>query len=280
MGEFGDGGPRYVSLVPSLTETLFALGVGPQVVGATKFCVHPREGADHLVRVGGTKDPRVDRIVSLRPTHVFVNQEENRREDVEALRAAGVPVHVSFPRRVVDVAPMLEEVAGVVDRVARGKKLAKDLEQAIAAAGPPPAASPASATLRAPRFLVLVWRKPWIGASSDTFLSDLLETAGGVNALPHIELGKSAETSAAHASGAPRYPELTAQQIGELAPDVLILPSEPYPFRPEHGDEVVRCARIDGVRIVFCDGELLTWHGVRTAQGLRASRGWLHPTVT
>ncbi|MEM8713557.1 MAG: helical backbone metal receptor, partial [Planctomycetota bacterium] len=165
--------PRYVSLVPSLTETLFALGVGAQVVGATKFCVHPREGADHLVRVGGTKDPRVDRIVSLRPTCVFVNEEENRREDVEALREAGVHVHVTFPRRVADVAPMIEEVAGVVGRREKGSELARELEQASAdldrlrrrssGVGAPDRV--------APRFLVLVWRNPWIAAGSDTFLS-------------------------------------------------------------------------------------------------------------
>ncbi|MEC7231836.1 MAG: helical backbone metal receptor, partial [Planctomycetota bacterium] len=88
---------RYVSLVPSLTETLFELGVGEAVVGATKFCVHPRPAVDAVPRVGGTKDPRVDRILALSPTLVLVNQEENRLEDVERLRAAGLEVHVTFP---------------------------------------------------------------------------------------------------------------------------------------------------------------------------------------
>ena len=257
--ESGEGAaftaPRWVSLVPSLTETLFALGVGDQVVGATKFCVHPKEGMEHVQRVGGTKDPKIDAIVRLRPRLVFANQEENRREDVERLRAAGLEVHLSFPRAVADVAPMILDLAQVVGRREEGGRLAERLGEVVskvsrARAGGPPV-----------RFLVLIWRDPWMAATSDTFLSSLLETAGGVNVIEDSPDG--------------RYPEVSLSEVDDWAPDVVLLPSEPYPFKANHVDELVTGTRIRPSRFVLCDGELLTWHGSRTAQGLLSASQWL-----
>ncbi len=256
--EQGQGSPRrLVSLVPSLTETLFELGAGADVVGATKFCVHPREGMEHVTRIGGTKDPKIERILALKPTLVFANEEENRLEDVERLRAAGVPVHVTFPRTVAQVGPMILGLGSALGCPREAQVLA---DRVVAAQGQAAAAAPS----RGSRFLVLVWRGPWMAASADTFLSDLLETAGGVNVVA--------------GGGASRYPEVSLEQITAWDPDVVVLPSEPYPFQPPHADELVRGARIRGARFVFCDGELLTWHGARTADGLLAAREWLTTT--
>lgn len=245
---------RLVSLVPSLTETLFDLGVGPEVVGATKFCVHPADGMEHVHRIGGTKDPKIEAILALQPTLVLVNQEENRIEDVEALRAAGARVHVSFPRRVEDVAPMIRDLGDVVGRTAEAQEIAQRVMDARSHVASLAGAGTA-------RFLVLIWRRPWMAADPETFLSDLLSTAGGVNVVP--------------GGGADRYPEVSLEQIRAWDPDVVLLPSEPYPFKRQHADELVRDARIRGARFVFCDGELLTWHGARTADGLLAAREWL-----
>ena len=244
-----------MSLVPSITETLFSLGVGDQVVGATKFCVRPLEGMGHVQRVGGTKDPKIEAILGLRPTTVFVNQEENRREDVERLQAAGVDVHLSFPRTVADVGPMLAELARAVGRPVEGEAMVRRLQESVSAVRPAQGASTPV------RFLVLIWRKPWMAASGDTFLSNLLEVAGGVNSV----------------NGRPdaRYPEVSFDQMADWAPDVVLLPSEPYPFGSDHVDELVRGTRIRRSRFVFCDGELLTWHGARTADGLLAASQWL-----
>ena len=95
---------RIVSLCPSLTELVFDLGLGDELVGVTKFCVHPSEGVAAIEKVGGTKDPKVERIVGLEPTVVLLNEEENRVEDADALRDAGVPCHTSMPRTVEETA--------------------------------------------------------------------------------------------------------------------------------------------------------------------------------
>ena len=225
------------------------------MVGATKFCVRPKDGMGHVRRVGGTKNPKVEAILELRPTAVFANQEENRREDVEQLRAAGVKVHLSYPRTVLDVGPMVAGIAQLVGRAGEGEVIVERLQRAMSEVCPGPGAGPPV------RFLVLIWRDPWMAASGDTFLSSLLEAAGGVNGV------------SAGAGG--RYPELLLAEIASVAPDVVLLPSEPYPFRDDHVDELVRGARIARSRFVLCNGELLTWHGARTADGLLAARRWL-----
>lgn len=251
--------PRWVSLVPSVTETLFALGAGDEVVGATKFCVRPKGAMGHVLRVGGTKDPKVDAIIDLCPTLVFANQEENRREDIERLREAGIEVHLSFPRTVADVGSMISSIAGAVGRQGAGEAWAARLEDVASRVCP--LGDPSRADGPPVRFLVLIWRGPWMAASSDTFLSSLLEAAGGVNAV--------------NGAGGDRYPEVSFEDMDAWAPDLVLLPSEPYPFGLDHLDELVRGTRIPRSRFVRCDGELLTWHGVRTAEGLLAARKWI-----
>lgn len=246
---------RYVSLVPSVTETLFALGVGQRVVGLTKFCVRPAPAVEGIAKVGGTKDPRIDRILGLEPSLVLLNEEENRVEDLEALTAAGVRVHTSFPRTVDDVPRTLRELGALVGRSARAEELARDVEEAAAEARRGAGREPVP-------FAVLVWRAPWIAAGPTTYLSDLLATAGGVNVL-------------AATAGAPRYPEVTPEELGELSPARVLLPSEPFPWRARHRDELVARSGLGREVFLPCDGELLTWHGPRTAAGLRRTAGWL-----
>ena len=140
-----------------MTETLFEIGAGASVVGATKFCVEPRS-MPGVVRVGGTKDPSVERILALEPTLVFANREENRLEDVVALEAAGVKVHTSMPRRAAEVPALIRDV---------GSAVACEPGAEVAAAGVERALEEARASARgiAPwRFAVLVWRRPWIAA--------------------------------------------------------------------------------------------------------------------
>ncbi len=246
--------PRYVSLCPSTTETLFDLGVGDHVVGATKFCVHPAGELASVPRVGGTKDPRLPRIAELRPTAIFANEEENRLEDVEALRDLGLVVHTSFPKRVDDVPAVLRELGGWVQRPEAARAWARKIERAAEGAR-------AAAAGRAPvRFLVLIWRGPWMGASGDTFLSDVLETVGGANVIGR---------------GGPRYPEIGPKVLRELRPDVVLLPSEPFPFREAHARELASEVKLPPESIRLCDGELLSWHGSRTLRSLAACGDWL-----
>jgi len=244
---------RLVSLCPSMTETLFDIGAGPQVVGATRFCVRP-ERMDGVVRVGGTKDPRIERILDLRPTLVLANREENRLEDVEALRSAGVEVHDSMPRRVEEVPALIRDVGQRVGRAHEAGGVADRLDEGIR-------------EVRARRramdpvpFLVLVWRRPWIAATADTFLSNLLVEAGGSNVL---------------VGGRDRYPEVTLEEVATLRPERVFLPSEPFPFARQHVNELAHATRMDPRCFLPCDGQFLTWHGSRTVLGLRAAARWM-----
>lgn len=258
LGGSAGRGPRYVSLCPSLTESLFDLGVGPQVVGATKFCVSPAAGMEHVERVGGTKDPRIDRILALDPSLVFMNEEENRLEDAEALAEAGIDVHTSFPRSVRDVIPLIQELGNRVDRAteaaAQARHLADTIEELTASGR---ALSPLS-------FVALIWRKPWMAATKGTFLSDVVETLGGRNQLDGAD---------------GHYPVVEVGDIAGAAPDLVLLPDEPFPFREEHVDELVRGTRIGRSRFLLCPGQLLTWHGTRTASSLRAVQALISDAV-
>ena len=146
---------RIVSLVPSLTEALFELGLGPRVVGVTDWCVHPAAEVAHLPKVGGTKNPQVARVLELRPDLVIANQEENRRRDVERLEAAGVPVWVTYPRSVRDGVALLRELAGLGDASGALGKLVDPIEAAVEAAASAPAA-------RRARVFCPIWKAPWM----------------------------------------------------------------------------------------------------------------------
>jgi ABC-type hemin transport system substrate-binding protein len=217
---------RVVSLVPSVTETLLAWGVEP--VACTRFCEQP--GLPH---VGGTKDPDVEAIVGLAPDLVVVDEEENRREDAEALRGSGVAVHALAIRSVDDVAPHLAALARVVG----------------ARFDPWPA--PPAAPRRASAF-VPIWRRPWIGLGDGTYASDLLARLGVVNAL--ADRGR-------------RYPEV---ELEGVVADVVLAPSEPYPFGERHVAELERVAPV-----VLVEGlDLLGW-GVRTPAAIERLRAQL-----
>lgn len=221
---------RIVSLVPSVTETLLDWGIRP--VAVTRFCEQPG-----FPTVGGTKDPDVAAIVALEPDLVVVNDEENRREDADALAAAGVAVHSMSPRAVVDVADTVRALAAAVD-----------------AAVPPPFDVGEWAawmdSMRVPNAraaFVAVWRRPWMSLAADTYGASLLDLLGVGNVF---------------ADAADRYPEVGLDDVAARAPDVIVLPSEPYAFGPQHADEIGRA--VPGVPVTLVDGRDLFWWGIRT----------------
>jgi ABC-type Fe3+-hydroxamate transport system substrate-binding protein len=237
---------RIVSLVPSLTELAVHLGRGDDLVGVTRFCIRPEGLRDRpgIEVVGGTKAPAVDRILARRPDLVLANREENERETVEALRDAGVEVLVTDVRTVADAEREILAVGGRLGRLEPARVLAHRIGAARAEA------RKAAEGRAAPRLLVLVWRDPWMAAGPDTYLSSLLEEAGGRNVVADPE---------------PRYPERNDEELRAAAPDLVLLPSEPYPFGDEHSREIEAL----GLRVARADGELLTWYGPRTPDGLR-----------
>ena len=234
---------RVVSLVPSTTETLFALGAGEAVVGVTRFCVHPAEGLGGLTRVGGTKDLLLDRLLALKPDLVIGNAEENTRE-IFAEIAPHVPLLVAFPRGVDEALHDLHRLGVVMGREAEAEALLQTIHAERAALRAEAAQIPGF------RYTYLIWREPWMGVNDYTFISALLAEAGGVNALAGVS---------------PRYPTVSPEALVEGG--VVLLSSEPFPFKERHRDEL--CALgVAPERIFFVDGELCSWHGARLAEAL------------
>lgn len=235
---------RVVSLVPSLTEAVAWLGRGDRLVGVTSWCSHGAPA--HAERLRGTKNPDLRRLRTLAPDLVLANREENRVEHLEALRADGVSVLESFPRTVADVDGMLAELGRALDAEAAASALRADLAAARrhAAATAPAAGVPA---------LTLIWRRPWMALGADTYASALLAEAGFSNVAADLD---------------GRYPKLADAR--ELAPRVVLLPSEPYAFTDADLDAVGELLGDPHVPCRFVDGQTLTWHGTRTAEALRA----------
>jgi iron complex transport system substrate-binding protein len=238
---------RIISLCPSLTELVFDLGLGDDLVGRTKFCIHPADRVEAVEKVGGTKNPKIARIVALAPDIVLLNAEENRREDADALEAAGIHCHVSLPRTALDTAAMVRSIAAAVHATAEGERIAGDIETRHARVT---AAARGRATVR---FAYLIWRDPWMTVNADTFVSALLTDAGGDNVF---------------ADRSVRYPTITDDDLRAGDPDVVFLSTEPFPFKPAHADELSAASGVARDRLEIVDGELLSWHGSRTPAGI------------
>lgn len=227
---------RVVSLVPSVTETLLALGVTP--VGVTRFCEQPE-----LVAVGGTKDPDIDAVVALEPDVVVLCEEENRREDADALTAAGVAT----------LALAVDSVADAVFAVGALSAFADPAAAAVvAAAAVPPPLAPSGA-----RAFVPIWRRPWMTLCGGTYGSSMLAHLGIANVF---------------ADAADRYPTTDLDEVRSLRPDVVLAPSEPYPFSARHVAELSSVAPVELV-----DGQDLFWWGTRTPEALERLRRRLAP---
>lgn len=233
---------RVLSLVPSATETLLSLGVRP--VACTRFCEQPG-----IPAVGGTKNPDIAHIVELAPDLVVMNDEENRHDDFMALRAAGLRVHSMSPRS-------LDDVGSAVTALA----------DAIGVRVPPPfGASEWGAWLDrhrvgAPhgRALTLVWRRPWMALADDTYGASVLRALGYGNAVEGVEA---------------RYPEVVLADFAGSGLDVVLLPSEPYAFKPQHRAEVL--SALPGVDVRLVDGQDLFWWGTRTPDAFSRLRAAL-----
>ena len=238
---------RIISLCPSLTELVFDLGRGDDLVGRTKFCVHPAGRIERIESVGGTKNPKVARIVELAPDLVLLNEEENRREDAEALAAAGVRCHTSFPRNVDETAQMVRYIGVALERPSEAERIAADIERR--------AARVRESARQAPtvRYAYLIWRNPWMVAGGDTFVTAMLALPGGVNVF---------------ADHSERYPTVTPEELTAADPDAVLLSSEPFPFKEKHAEELAAATDLPRGRIDFVDGEYLSWHGSRTPDGI------------
>ncbi len=257
---------RIVSLCPSTTETLAAFGLLPALVGVTRFCIHPAAGVAAVPKVGGTKDPDLDRIVALRPDLVFLNAEENRREDHEVLRArlpASTTLDVSHPRRVAEVPALLRHFGAQTDSAAIAERYAAQLEAALDRLSALPG--------RPFRVAYLIWRKPWMAVGPDTYVSDLLARAGGENVLSDASwpviggMNPPAGATATLYASRP-YPEVLLEALAAKQPELVLLPDEPFPFADQHLPEVQ--AALPHARLRLVSGDDCCWHGVRSIWGV------------
>ncbi|MFD4951115.1 helical backbone metal receptor [Streptomyces sp. NPDC088337] len=227
---------RVVSLVPSLTEAV-AVSLPGVLVGATDWCTHPADL--DVARVGGTKNPKVDRIAALAPDLVIANEEENRKPDLDALRAAGLDVLVTEIR---DLPQAFRELARVL-RACGGTARPRWLDEAEAAWASPPVPP------RRTTAVVPIWRRPWMVLGRDTFAGDVLARLG----VDHL-----------HAGHAERYPRVPLEELRAAAPDVVVLPDEPYRFTADDGPEA-----FPGLPCALVSGRHLTWYGPSLARAPR-----------
>jgi ABC-type Fe3+-hydroxamate transport system substrate-binding protein len=235
---------RIVSLVPSITELLFDLGLGDQVVGRTGFCVHPWPQVSEVAKVGGTKDLKFDRIRALAPTHVIVNVDENRREDAEALAEFVGEVIVTHPLGPDDNLALYRQLGASFDRETEAEVLCAAFGAAHAALRRGPARPDQDV-------LYLIWRDPWMTVSADTYISRTLALLNW-----HTQPAHSTE----------RYPEIElAAYAGRVAR--VLLSSEPFHFKEHHLDEVR--ALVPGAEVSLIDGEMTSWYGSRAIGAMR-----------
>ena len=240
-------GCRIVSLVPSLTELLFALGLGPQVVGRTHYCVHPRDAVAALPSVGGTKKIRMDRLLALRPTHVLVNIDETPKPLAEAIAAAGIAVVVTHPNDPLDNPPLYRLLGGIFGRPDAAAALSARFAAAHEAlrrqaAGWPPR-----------RVLYLIWRAPWMTVSRDTYIARTLALVGW--------------QTVAH-DPALRYPQPDIGPALLRDTDIVLFSTEPYRFTAADLDAFRAEHPCKGTALALIDGEMLSWYGSRAIAGL------------
>ncbi|SMG33444.1 helical backbone metal receptor [Paraburkholderia susongensis] len=242
---------RIVSLVPSITETLFALGLERQIVGRTGFCVHPHDKVRAVSKVGGTKAVKLDAIRALHPTHLIVNVDENERDTVEQLRAFVPHIVVTHPQTPRDNLALYALLGAIFGREEDARRLAAALEARLQEA--------AAHSFAAQNVLYLIWREPWMTVARDTYIAAMLRLVSW-RTLPDVQGG---------IKGAARYPAIgfdDAPWLGEI--DRVLLASEPYRFTPAHRDALARDPRMAGKRIELIDGEMTSWYGVRAIDGI------------
>ena len=243
---------RIVCLVPSITELLFDLGLGAQVVGRTGFCVYPKDKVKRVAKVGGTKSIEVGRIKRLAPTHLIVNIDENPRATVEELARFIPHVIVTHPVAPQDNLQLYRLFGSIFSREDRAAEIAEMFEQSLQEV------QAAAASLPRQSVLYLIWKSPWMTVSRDTYISRMLATVGWDNYQPKSEA---------------RYPtvSLTPEVLSDV--DVVLLSSEPYSFRERHCVEMLDLLPTGSqTRVSLIDGSMTSWYGSRAIRGLRYLR--------
>ncbi|PZF72059.1 cobalamin-binding protein [Taibaiella soli] len=226
---------RIVSLVPSQTELLYDLGLDEEVVGITKFCLHPESWFRSKKRIGGTKQVHYEEIAALQPDLILANKEENTQEIVDKL-SAQFPVWVSNITSLQESLEMITEVGKITGTEEKAIAIANEIR------GKFDALAKASRPLRVAYF---IWRNPWMSVGADTFISHMIAEIGWGNVF----------------ADKVRYPEISLEELAHANPDLVLLSSEPYPFKEKHIAEIQSV--VPNAKILLVDGEMFSWYGSR-----------------
>ncbi|MCB0697131.1 MAG: ABC transporter substrate-binding protein [Chitinophagaceae bacterium] len=226
---------RIISVVPSQTELLYDLGLEREVVGITKFCVHPDEWFRNKERVGGTKKLDIEKIRSLQPDLIIANKEENTQEQIELLEKE-FPVWVSDITNLPGAVNMIQALGQVTGMEGKANKLVEEIVQGF---------NDLHKANTPKRVAYMIWRSPWMSVGNDTFIHSMIRTIGWQNIL----------------AGKTRYPEVTLEELKKYQPELILLSSEPFPFKEQHITEVKEVLPYTEVMLV--DGEMFSWYGSR-----------------
>ena len=247
---------RILSLVPSLTETVCEFGVGCRLVGVSRYCSLPEEPLLFVPRVGGTKNPDLEKVASLEPDLVLVNGEENREEDYEWLKSR-FPTMQFTPRTIGDVVDVIGQLGKRLQLEEEAEAMQLEVKAQIVRA------DVESMGFEKVRVFYPIWRQPWISVNRDTYVHDILDRAGAVNVCANRES---------------RYPVVTEEHFALLEPELVLLPSEPFAFTRAHRRTLVETAAFGrGVPVLLVDGKNFCWHGSRSGRGLGRVTDLLKP---
>jgi len=235
-GDISHKPQRIISTVPSITELLAYLGLNTETVGITKFCVHPEAWFRSKKRIGGTKNLNIKKISDLSPDLIFCNKEENVKEQIEAL-AEKFPVCLTDVQNFEDALEMIRLVGNLTGKKAAAEELIRNIGQNFSARSPEPE------TLIPTTYLI--WKDPYITVGGDTFISDMMDKAGFENIYKDQT----------------RYPEVSTDELVTRNPKLVMLSSEPYPFKEKHIAEIE--AVLPEAKVLLADGEMFSWYGSR-----------------
>jgi iron complex transport system substrate-binding protein len=269
---------RVVSLVPSMTESLFDLGFGSSVVGITDYCVHPKEALEGLLRLGGPKEPDVLKIAELNPQLVFANQEENSPKTIKSLVDQGIKVWVSFPQNVDECMDELRDILAIYHTDKPALRIIT-LQNAV------DYARVASENQPRVKYFCPIWCDTldatlwWMTFNQFTYAHDVLSLVGGENVFSSRQRSYPLKADIGltqpgdEDKGDTRYPRVIAEEIVKAEPDVILLPDEPFAFKQEHKQAIIKqlgdIPAVKNNRIYFLDGSLITWHGTRLGKALQ-----------
>lgn len=229
---------KIISLVPSITELLHALGLENEVVGITKFCVHPQKWFRNKTRIGGTKNIHFEKIKELQPELIIANKEENVKDQVEELMLH-YNVHITDVNNYEEALEMILAIGKLVNKEEAAEKLYTNISTAFASLPP---------VTKKKRAAYFIWKDPWMTVGGDTFIDSMLQKAGFQNIF----------------SDQIRYPVIDLELLNQQAPEYILLSSEPYPFKENHANQMQQQFPLS--KIVLADGEMFSWYGSRMLQ--------------